>query len=83
MQRNRCTSCGFVILKSALHDPYLCRDCEYLMLETDERYAYLDKTWGVMNVNYKKPSEEYDFEDFFSRYDLDNYTDLMHEFEDK
>lgn len=36
-----------------------------------------------MNVNYKKPSEEYDFEDFFSRYDLDNYTDLMHEFEDK
>ena len=45
MQRNRCISCGFVILKSALHDPYLCRDCEYLMPETDERYAYLDKTW--------------------------------------
>ena len=34
-------------------------------------------------MNYKKPSEEHDFEDFFSRFDLENYTDLMSQFEDK
>jgi len=34
-------------------------------------------------VNYKKPSEEHDFEDFFNRFSFDNFTDLMTEFEDK
>ena len=47
MQRMICISCGFVIKKSALHDPYLCRECENLMVDTEERYAYLDhKVWG-------------------------------------
>lgn len=34
-------------------------------------------------VNYKKPSEEPDFEDFFKRFSFDNCTDLMRQFEDK
>jgi len=34
-------------------------------------------------MNNKKPSEEYDFEDFFSRFRFENYTDSMSEFEDK
>jgi len=33
--------------------------------------------------NYKKPSEENEFEDFFDRFSFDNHTDLMKEFEDK
>jgi|TARA_B100002003_G_C13829395_1_gene407759 hypothetical protein len=42
MQRKICISCGFIILKSALHDPYLCRDCEYLIMGDEGRYSYLD-----------------------------------------
>jgi len=34
-------------------------------------------------ITYKKPSEEYDLDDFFSRFSFDNDTDLMKEFEDK
>ena len=34
-------------------------------------------------ITYKKPSEEYDFDDFFDRFSFDNDTDLMTEFEDK
>jgi len=34
-------------------------------------------------MDYKKPSEEYDFEDFFSRFSFDDHNDLMAEFEDK
>jgi len=34
-------------------------------------------------ITYKKPSEEYDFNDFFNRFSFDNHTDLMKEFEDK
>ena len=34
-------------------------------------------------ISYKKPSEEYDFEDFFGGFSFDNPTDLMNEFEDK
>ena len=34
-------------------------------------------------MDFKKPSEEPDFEDFFSRFRMENYTDLMSQFEDK
>ena len=34
-------------------------------------------------LNRKKPSDEYDFEEFFNRFSFDNHTDLMTEFEDK
>lgn len=42
--RNICISCGTMILKSALSDPYLCRDCEKMLegSEREERYIYLD-----------------------------------------
>jgi len=34
-------------------------------------------------ISYKNQSEEHDFEDFFNRFDFDNFTDSMEEFEDK
>lgn len=37
----------------------------------------------VIKLNYKMPSEDTDFDDFFSRFGLENYTDLMSQFEDK
>jgi len=40
MKRARCLRCGLKIMKSALHDPYLCRECEKEM-EPEERFAYL------------------------------------------
>jgi hypothetical protein len=44
MVRHNCTSCGGIILKSGINDPYLCRDCERLLNneELGERYSYLD-----------------------------------------
>jgi hypothetical protein len=38
MKRLRCLGCGIRITKSALHDAYLCRECE----ESENRFAYLD-----------------------------------------
>lgn len=44
MKKRRCISCGAGIEKSALYDPYMCRDCEAKSLIGDvERYHYLDK----------------------------------------
>ncbi len=34
-------------------------------------------------VDYKKPSEKVDFDDFFSRFSFVNYLDKMSLFEDK
>lgn len=42
MKRLRCLRCGLTITKGALHDPYICRECERAM-EPEERFAYLDK----------------------------------------
>ncbi|HLC60072.1 MAG TPA: hypothetical protein VJJ52_01440 [Candidatus Nanoarchaeia archaeon] len=44
MARMKCIGCGNVIIKSGLKDPYICRDCEKLIMETgmSERYGYLD-----------------------------------------
>jgi predicted RNA-binding Zn-ribbon protein involved in translation (DUF1610 family) len=42
MERRKCISCGFLIFKSARTDPYMCRDCEEMMVSDDARYAYLD-----------------------------------------
>lgn len=41
MKRLRCIICGGTITKSALHDPYLCRECERES-KPEERFAYLD-----------------------------------------
>ena len=38
---------------------------------------------GVIKMFRKKPSEEKEYDDFFSRFSFDNDTDLMTEFEDK
>lgn len=43
MKGKRCISCGYIIQKSAVEDPYLCRECELLMLEPEQRFAYLDR----------------------------------------
>ena len=40
MERKQCVSCGNIILKSALLDPYLCRQCSR---EEGRRYQYLDE----------------------------------------
>jgi ribosomal protein L37AE/L43A len=44
MTRFSCTNCGTFIVKSAICDPYMCRDCERLLegAEFEERYGYLD-----------------------------------------
>ena len=44
MARYICTNCGTFIVKSAMSDPYLCRDCEKILegSEFERRYAYLD-----------------------------------------
>ena len=42
-------------MKSALHDPYVCRDCEDLMIGPGERYMYLDnKAYEVKNDKLQK-----------------------------
>lgn len=42
--RHVCTNCGIFIVKSAINDPYLCRECEKMLEKTEpkERYTYLD-----------------------------------------
>ena len=42
MERLKCISCGDAIYKSAHSDPYLCRDCEGIMVNEEARYLYLD-----------------------------------------
>ena len=44
MTRYVCINCGMFIRKSAVSDPYMCRDCEKLLegIEEKQRYAYLD-----------------------------------------
>ncbi len=44
MIRNKCIYCGSFIMKSAINDPYLCRECEKLVQGTEmtEKYDYLD-----------------------------------------
>ena len=44
MRRYLCINCGTFIMKSAISDPYMCRDCEKLLdgAELGERYIYLD-----------------------------------------
>ena len=42
MERKKCISCGYLIIKSGHSDPYICRDCEDMMLNEEDRYAYLD-----------------------------------------
>lgn len=39
-----CFNCGTIIRKSALNDPYMCKDCEKLIegAEDIERYLHLD-----------------------------------------
>jgi len=41
MHRRRCISCGSMILKSGLEDPYVCRACEKTAY-AESRYGYLD-----------------------------------------
>ena len=44
MKRRRCINCGYIVLKSGLYDPYVCRDCEKFLLDWNklDRYGYLD-----------------------------------------
>ena len=44
MTRYICIHCGTMIRKSAMSDPYMCRDCEKLLdgAENTERFAHLD-----------------------------------------
>mgnify|MGYP001589070068 FL=1 len=44
MTRYVCINCVMFIRKSAISDPYMCRDCEKLIgdIEEKQRYAYLD-----------------------------------------
>ncbi len=42
MKRNICVSCGGRVLKSALTDPYMCRDCERRQDIEISRYMWLD-----------------------------------------
>ena len=43
MARYICINCGTFIIKSAMSDPYMCRECEKILegAELEERYAYL------------------------------------------
>jgi len=43
MQKIRCICCGLIIMKEALHDPHVCKDCEDLMIDVDET-TYIMKT---------------------------------------
>ena len=44
MARYICINCGMFIMKSALTDPHMCRDCEKLLEggEEQQRYVFLD-----------------------------------------
>lgn len=42
MERLKCVSCGSSIYKSAHSDPYICRDCESVVMNEESRYYYLD-----------------------------------------
>ena len=43
MERNICVSCGYIILKNALHDPNLCRECGDVILDLNDRYGFRDR----------------------------------------
>jgi len=44
IRRKKCISCGTLILKSGIYDPYICRYCENPAgIEARERYTYLDE----------------------------------------
>lgn len=44
MARYVCINCGTFIMKSAISDPYMCRECEKLVegSEGERRYGYLE-----------------------------------------
>ncbi|MBI3027172.1 hypothetical protein HYY70_03590 [Candidatus Woesearchaeota archaeon] len=44
MARYICINCGILIMKGAVSDPYMCRDCEKILEGSGEidRFAYLD-----------------------------------------
>ncbi|MBW2986526.1 hypothetical protein KY333_04105 [Candidatus Woesearchaeota archaeon] len=42
MKKRKCISCGWTVEKSALNDPYTCRDCEHDHGIEEERYLWLD-----------------------------------------
>ena len=42
MKRKKCVSCGTNIKKSAMDDPYMCRDCESDHGIDLDRYLWLD-----------------------------------------
>ena len=43
MQRRRCMICGYITLESRYSgDPYMCSDCEEMMIGEEARYAYPD-----------------------------------------
>jgi len=47
MDKFVCVNCGTFIVKSALNDPYTCRECEKLVegAEKEQRYSYLDNLY--------------------------------------
>ncbi|MBI2657641.1 hypothetical protein HYX08_03025 [Candidatus Woesearchaeota archaeon] len=44
MARYVCINCGTFIMKSAVSDPYMCRDCEKLLqgIDGERKYGYLE-----------------------------------------
>ncbi|MBW3004879.1 hypothetical protein KY310_03530 [Candidatus Woesearchaeota archaeon] len=42
MKKRRCVSCGLSINKSAVDDPYMCRECENDHGIEIDRYLWLD-----------------------------------------
>lgn len=42
--KNKCINCGTFIVKSAISDPYLCRECEKMLEGTnsERKYGYLE-----------------------------------------
>ncbi|MBI2659855.1 hypothetical protein HYX07_01710 [Candidatus Woesearchaeota archaeon] len=42
--KNKCINCGTFIVKSAISDPYLCRECEKMLegSNAERKYRYLE-----------------------------------------
>ena len=42
MKGRRCISCGYIILKNSNLDPYLCSDCEDMLISDESRYSSIN-----------------------------------------
>ena len=85
MKARRCISCGYVILKSSNLDPYLCSDCEDMLINDESRYSPIeDMAQGVVKMLIWKKTNGYnELKNLLDSCFIEDPTDKMSEFTEK